>query len=971
MNLRQKNGSKFHLYNHWRPRQRLFLHCACFLLALGTLFALPFVSLHAKPGPEIATFAKQIKPLLNKYCISCHGPEKSKANLRIDELNPDLLSGADGDLWEEVYNQLSIGDMPPEDEAQPSGKEREKITAWVHKQIHQATKTKRSTGGRNVLRRLTAYEYNYTLRDLLGIDMDFSKPLPPEAAAQEGFVNNHEILGMSSLHVDYFYEIAKDALRRALVFGDKPVPLIYQFEVEETEALVRQARLTHEKKAKEREAEGRDYPFLRKVPRSAIENGELLEEGVRLFPNGGSFFQKVNRVNKKGPTYRTISPNGPLRLIIRAAADKSNEGLQPHMEVKIGFQKEITTSMKTLKTVFLSSDKPRDYIFDIRAENFPLVLRESVAMKRVEIHNASGSGTSTMTNEELPKIVLESIRIEFPYYKQWPPETHNRIIGVTKHAEGSNEALREILSHFMTRAYRRPVEAEEVDRMLKLYQDLRDRDASDEEALIDTLAMVLSSPGFLLLAEPFPVDAETLEPRKLNGYEIASRLSYFLWSSMPDSQLLDLAMKKKLSDEKVLVSQVDRMLKDPRSKAFINHFSRQWLGLDGIHSVAVNPEYFPNFDDAMKDKMIEETVATFDYVISENRSCLELIDSEELVINSQLAAYYGIPGVAGKHFRPVKLEPTNPRGGLLSQASVLTLNSSGDDTHPVKRGVWVLERLLGDPPPPPPPGVPAIDEINDEAQHLSLRERLESHRQQEACNLCHRKIDPWGVAFENFNGIGAWRISGNPKHLDNKSVFPSKGMQAPKLMTSKDTSDDIRNLPRGVNKALKSLQQTYENLRKAGSEKKVNELRRLLVAVESREQAVDIEIEKLVKETGQNQRRRLQEFRNNNKEVLSFNRDIRLAAETFLENTVNPRTELEDGTPIPDLDALKTYILEHKKEQFGENLVRKLMGYALGRHLDFTDRENVENLTAQFIKNNYKPRELITNIVLSDFFLTK
>ena len=216
----------------------------------------------------------------------------------------------------------------------------------------------------------------------------------------------------------------------------------------------------------------------------------------------------------------------------------------------------------------------------------------------------------------------------------------------------------------------------------------------------------------------------------------------------------------------------------------------------------------------MKDKMIEETVATFDYVISENEVASELIDSEELVINSQLAAYYGIPGVAGKHFRPVKLEPTNPRGGLLSQASVLTLNSSGDDTHPVKRGVWVLERLLGDPPPPPPPGVPTIDEINDEAQHLSLRERLESHRQQEACNLCHRKIDPWGVAFENFNGIGAWRISGNPKHLDNKSVFPSKGMQAPQLITPKDTSDDIRNTTRGVNKALKSLQQIYEDLRK-------------------------------------------------------------------------------------------------------------------------------------------------------------
>ena len=196
---------------------------------------------------------------------------------------------------------------------------------------------------------------------------------------------------MSSLHVDYFYEIAKDALQRALVFGDKQVPLIYQFEVEETEALVRQARLTHEKKAKEREAEGRDYPFLRKVPRSAIENGELLEEGVRLFPNGGSFFQKVNRVNKKGPTYRTISPNGPLRLIIRAAADKSNEGLQPH-----GGQNWISERSHYIhedpRNCFSKFGQSLVIIFSTRAENFPLVLRESVAMKRVEIHNASRLG---------------------------------------------------------------------------------------------------------------------------------------------------------------------------------------------------------------------------------------------------------------------------------------------------------------------------------------------------------------------------------------------------------------------------------------------------------------------------------------------------------------------------------------------------------------------------------------------------
>jgi len=221
MKRRPKDGGLPQLRLRLRALSNSYSLYASLLLMVGVPLVLPFVSLHAKPSSDLATFAKEIKPLLNKYCISCHGPKKSKANLRIDKLNPDHLSGADGDLWEEVYNQLSIGDMPPEDEKQSTAVEREKITGWVHEQIHHAAKVKRSTGGRNVLRRLTAYEYSNTLLDLLGVDLDFAKSLPPEAAAEEGFVNNYEVLGTSSLHIEYFYEIAKDALERALVFGDK------------------------------------------------------------------------------------------------------------------------------------------------------------------------------------------------------------------------------------------------------------------------------------------------------------------------------------------------------------------------------------------------------------------------------------------------------------------------------------------------------------------------------------------------------------------------------------------------------------------------------------------------------------------------------------------------------------------------------------------------------------------------------
>ena len=276
---------------------------------------------------------------------------------------------------------------------------------------------------------------------------------------------------------------------------------------------------------------------------------------------------------------------------------------------------------------------------------------------------------------------------------------------------------------------------------------------------------------------------------------------------------------------------------------------------------------------------------------------------------------------------------------------------------------------------PPPPGVPTLDEDENAGQQLSLRDRLESHRQQESCNSCHRKIDPWGVAFENFDGIGVWRNAGKapvkPDAVGEKHAFPAKGMQAPQLKIPEGVSDDVSALTRAVNKALKSLQQTHESIRKGGLERKVNELRRLLVLVESRQHAVDVAIDKLVLETGEDREQLLQAFRSEHEEVLAFNRDICIAAEAVLEAAVDPRTELDDGTAIADLEALKAYMLEHKRDPFAENFVRKLMAYALGRHLDFTDRESVEALTAAFASNNYKPRELITNIVLSESFLTK
>ena len=393
-------------------RSNSFFSLARLVLMVGTAFALPVTSLCAETGPDLTTFEKEIQPLLNKYCISCHGPDKSKANLRVDELDPDLFTGADGDIWEEVYNQLNIGDMPPEDEDQPTTAEREKISAWVHGQIHHAAEAKRSTGGRNVLRRLTAYEYNNTLRDLLGVDADFAKELPPESAAAEGFVNNYEVLGTSSLHIEYFYIIAKDALERALVFGDKPQIRLHESNAAETEAGVRQYRLDKEQEAAELIESGKKKTvhWLNRVPKTALQNGEMVQDGVLLSANGGMFVHVVPPGKKR----ERLSGVGPLRVTVRAAAANISPDLHPHMEVKIGYypQNRKSRPVKSMGSVRLQSEEVREYVFDIRAEEFPIKLLHPLSKQVVDIHNAIDSGTSGLPDEELPKVFVESVRVE-------------------------------------------------------------------------------------------------------------------------------------------------------------------------------------------------------------------------------------------------------------------------------------------------------------------------------------------------------------------------------------------------------------------------------------------------------------------------------------------------------------------------------------------------------------------------------
>ena len=353
---------------------------------------------------------------------------------------------------------------------------------------------------------------------------------------------------------------------------------------------------------------------------------------------------------------------------------------------------------------------------------------------------------------ERSTLILESLEFEGPLFQQWPPESHRRLLPDKQGSE--RDRAEHAITTFMTRAFRRPVDVSDVAHVLAFYDQIRPDSASFEEAMREAFVMILVSPEFLYLFEP----NGSSQPRQLDQHELAARISYFLWASMPDSQLTSLAHSGNLSEPTVIEAQVRRMIASPRIEELINHFTDQWLDLSGIERVAINPEYYPNFEGELKQSMRGETRAFFGELLKTDMSALNLLDSNFLMLNAPLAKHYGLQGPKGGAFERVILPQDSSRGGLLTQASILLLNSTGEDSHPIRRAVWLRSRLLDDPPASPPPDVPDLDSEDPQLATLSVRQQLEHHRKRAACNDCHRGIDPWGIPFENFDAIGQWRI---------------------------------------------------------------------------------------------------------------------------------------------------------------------------------------------------------------------
>ncbi|MFO0903172.1 MAG: DUF1592 domain-containing protein [Pirellulales bacterium] len=742
----------------------------------------------AIPTANLDDFRKSIAPVLAQKCVACHGPDSTMANLRVDQLNPDLLSGPDVDRWRGIYKVLSNGEMPPEDEPdyRLEDADRRQIVDWLSAEMSKASVVRRQRSEHSSFRRMTKYEYNYALQDLLGLPYPIAHSLPPETASEDGFQNSSELLQMSPMQFEAYRELGLKALQRVTVVGERPQPVTYLISMRDewAKATGDKSRIFKIADEGSRNRRNRSYLLDRATGEgvlftecdAAVKPGE--SAGHR--PDISPVVAVLPRSNElKLNLDRFLPDEGMMRVRIRAGRTtmESNE----YASLRLIFSAHTSNNANFSQVVSqrdipvtASADQPEFIEFDIplsEIQRNPFRKLTTTFPRRDEFLHIRNESNARGGKEPL-QVAIDYIEVSAPHFDQWPPASHRAIFFDSQNKSDEKVYGREVLTRFLERAWRRPVVAEEVEPFLELFAKFRPDFATFEEAMVEVLATALASPEFLYLTQRTSgvetSSAETSGRTVISDSELASRLSFFLWSSVPDGPLLELARQGKLKDPTVLKRQVERMLADPRSERFSRHFVEQWLGLEGLDSVTHVK------DEALRESMRREPIAFFAEVLRDNGSVMDFLQSDYVVVNERLAQHYGIPGVFGPHFRKTPIADQSHRGGILTSSVMLTMNSDGADSHPLKRGVWLLERILQDPPPPPPANVPKVDLTDPRILEMTLKERLADHRNKAACVSCHSRIDPWGIAFENFDALGVFRMKVKDKPVDATAVLFNK-----------------------------------------------------------------------------------------------------------------------------------------------------------------------------------------------------
>jgi hypothetical protein len=671
-----------------------------------------------KPAPRRSpadVYRDDVVPLVKKFCLDCHGPNKQESEVGFHKYKTVELVAQDEKTWKTVIDMLRTGAMPPDDKPQPSQEEREKLIRWIEGTIYHVDCDAPPDPGRVTIRRLNRAEYNNTVRDLLGVDFKPADDFPSDDVGS-GFDNIGDVLSLPPLLMEK-YLAAAETIAEKTILSTPPV----------------------------------------KIANEEKEGNALRGEGAAELRGGR--WAIISAGGVKGEF--TVPRGGEYALRAVASGDKAG-GQSPELEMQLDGK----------KVKIFSVNAPRD-------KERPYEIRQRLTPGKHELAARFINDFYDKDNKD-PKerdrnLYVHSLEISGPLdikLEEYPASHRNLIQQRPGDGISVKEAAEKNLRLLLSRAFRRKATEDEISRFTSLVEKSVAKGDSFEQAMQVALTGVLVSPHFLFRVERDSKPDDSKAQHELADYELASRLSYFLWSSLPDNELFADATNGNLTDERILTLHVRRLLKDPRSDALVQNFAMQWLNLRLLDAVTPDPKVFPGFSPELKADMRRETELFAQAVIQEDRSILDFIDGDFTFVNERLAKHYGILSIFGNDFRRVSIQD-GKRAGVLTQASVLTLTSNPGRTSPVKRGKWVLENILGSPPPDPPPDVPSLEVAQKASPDASLRQQLEIHRQNAVCASCHKTMDAIGFGLENYDGIGRWREKDGELPIDSAAKLPS------------------------------------------------------------------------------------------------------------------------------------------------------------------------------------------------------
>lgn len=719
------------------------------IVAILAIVACPLL-----PAAPIATPASQYRAVLDRYCVTCHNDKLHTAGLTLSNLDPANVSVAAA-VWEKVLGKFQTGVMPPAGAPRPDQATYSSVAKFLETELDRSAQSK-PQAGHVALHRLNRAEYANAIRDLLGLDVDVESLLPVDDSGY-GFDNIADVLSLSPMLLNRYMSAARKISR--LSVGDPGMgPEIQTYDV--PPLLTQDRRMSEDLPLGSRggvairrnfPVEG-DYVIKVRLQRSGNYKDEdimgLTEphqmeirlDGVRLqqFTIGGKFADNGGRDDKGSFIRRATS----------SEESKYKRTADSVLEVRV----HSSAGPRIIGVDFQSEATEPEGVLQPQTAGFRFI------NKRVE--------------QVLPNVA--TVILEGPYDVKGQGDTPSRRKIFACHPTDSAAELtcaHQILEVLARRAYRRPVTDQDIRPLIKLYKLGRDSGSFDT-GIMRALEGILVYPEFLFRVEKQPADPVAGATYRISDLELASRLSFFLWSSIPDDELVEVAASGKLRDPATLDHQVRRMLADSRSTALVSNFAGQWLYLRNMQRVTPDPEAFSDFDENLRSAFASETNLFLEEALHSDRNVLGLLDANYTFVNERLARFYGIPNVYGNNFRRVTLKDEQRRG-LLGQGSILTVTSYPNRTSPTIRGKWLLENFLGTPPPPPPPNVPSLKEqASGGGNVLTMRQRMEEHRSNPACAGCHSRMDPMGFALENFDGIGQWRTAEGNTPIDASGVLP-------------------------------------------------------------------------------------------------------------------------------------------------------------------------------------------------------